>query len=125
MSRSPIPNFTTGNYQVTRRTQGAFDRGRYVPGSPETLTIKGSLQPIGGRDIKQLQEGERIADHFTFYSDVAPSIIDTKTLGDADVITIDGETYRVVSVQGWGDQAGFRGIDLPHFKTILKREPQQ
>ena len=125
-SKRLVPSFFSGNYTITRSKSGTFDRGRYVPGPKETIQVKGSLQPIGGRDIKMLEEGERIRDHYTFYSDAAISVIDTTTQAEADVVTINGETYRVVSVEEWENQPGFAGrIDLPHFKSILKREPQQ
>jgi hypothetical protein len=126
MSRGLINSFLTGSYLVTRSTAGTFVKGRYVPGSTETVTIKGSLQPLRGKEIKMIAEGERIQDHFTFYSDKPLVIINTKTFADADKVAINGDTYRVVGVESWQSQAGFSSkVDLPHYKSILKREPQQ
>lgn len=122
--RRLIPNFLTGAYKVTRMSAGYYKDGRYVPGDTETLTIRGSLQPIGGREIKLLEEGERVKDHFFFYSNEPLSIIDTKALGRSDVMEINGETYKVIDVEGWQNQPGFGGHTLPHYKTRLYREPQ-
>ena len=122
---TPIPNFLSGNYTITRSKAGAFVRGRYQQGPTETLMISGSLQPIGSRDIKMLDEGERIQDHYFFFSDQALTINNDKSFQDSDVVIINGETYRVVGVEEWSQQAGFTGIDLPHFRTLLKRRTNQ
>lgn len=123
--RRVIPGFLSGTYIVTRSLGGEYIKGRFVAGNTETIKMVGSLQPIGGRELKHLEEGERIKDHYTFYSDERLSIVDASDLSQADVIQIDDDSYRVVSVEEWSNEIGFVGIDLPHFKTILKREPQQ
>lgn len=125
MRLTNVECFLTGTYTLTRSTSGSYEKGRYIHGPKETLTIRGSLQPIGGRDIKHLQENERIKDHFNFYSDQPLVIVDSHSLAQADEIQIDNEIYRVVSVEAWQNQPGFDGACLPHFKSIIKREPQQ
>ena len=125
MGNSLISRFLSGQYTVTRSKSGSYVKGRYVEGPKETILMKGSLQPISGAEVKMLEEGERVRDHFTFYSYEPLSIIGTKNLAQADRMTINDVKYRVVTVEAWQNSGGFGGVDLPHYKTILFREPQQ
>ena len=125
MSKGLIPNFTTGVFEVERSAPGFFKNGRFKPGEKEIVHISGSLQPIGPRDIKQMTEGERLQDHFWFFSDVPLVTITTQPTTQSDIIKINSETYRVMGVEEWSNFGSFTGVDLPHFKTRLIREPQQ
>lgn len=109
----------TGEYAVTRSTEGAYVKGRYVPGPVETLLVSGSLQPTNARELKMPEEGNRLRQYFKFYSDQRILSINTRTLADTDVITIDGERYRAMSIEPW------RNTDLDYFMTIVWREPEQ
>ena len=122
---APVIKHMTGSYNITRMNAGSYVDGRYVPGTTETLSLKGSMQPIGGRDIEMVEEGERITDYYTFWSLERLSLANTVSLGRADVITINNETYKVVGTRIWINNTGFSGMKLPHYQTTLKREPQQ
>lgn len=117
-----IDNFLTDTYTVTRSLGGSYVNGIYVSDGDETLTVKGSLQPMTPREIKLAEEaGERLTDGKKFYADTDLRVIDRATgLKRSDKVTINGETYKVVSVTIW---QGLR-VDLPHYKHILNREPQ-
>lgn len=114
-----VQRFLTGTYEVTRTTAGQNIKGRYVPGPKETLQVEGSMQPTTGRELKLPPEGARLRQYFIFYTDQKILNINTKSLGDSDVITIDGDTYRAMEITPW------RGTDLDHYKTLVWREPEQ
>lgn len=116
---SLIGNFLTGTYDVTRSGPGAYVSGEYVKGTTETVKMKGSLQPLNAREMKLVEEGTRLRQYFKFYSDQQLLVVNTKTLNKADVVTIDGTTFKVYSIENW------KGVDLPYFKSILYREPEQ
>lgn len=122
---SPIGKFKTGSYSVSRHASGSYVDGRYVAGVLETLTVEGSMQPLSGRNIEMVEEGERITDYFTFWSDKRLSLASTVTLGRSDVITINNETYKCVGTRIFLNKTNYSGIKLPHYETTLKREPQQ
>jgi hypothetical protein len=116
---SLIDRFLTGMYSVTRLSAGGYEAGHYVPGKPETVQMRGSLQPTSARELKLPSEGGRLMQYFKFYSDAPLLTINTKTLAKADVVTINGDTFKVWSTEPW------LGVDIPYFKAILYREPQQ
>ena len=116
-----IDNFLTGTYSVSRSLPGSYVKGIWQSGGSSTVTVKGSLQPMSMREIKLAgEEGERLTDMFKFYSDTDLSLIDQGTLTPADVITINGETYKVIGIEKWQGTL----VGLPHYKHMLKREPQ-
>lgn len=125
MSRSLLSKFITGDYTVRRFGEGFYDRGIYQKGEEETISMKGSLQPVTAREIKQSTDGERLTYDFKFYSFEPLLTINTTTLNQSDKVVINDETFRVMGFEEWSNQVGFGGVDLPHFKTKLLREPQQ
>lgn len=118
---SLIGQFLTGTYTVERQRPGFYKNGEFQAGKAESVTVRGSLQPLGMREIKMLPEGDRVKDLLKFYSDTALTIIDPRLSRGADRVIIDGERYKVISTEKWAGPA----VGLPHFKSILSREPQQ
>lgn len=116
---SLIDRFMTGEYTVKRATPGTYLKGRYQAGDPETITVRGSLQPTNARELKLPEEGARLKQYFKFYSDAPVLTIDTRNLSRADVVEINGETFKVWSVESWA------GTKLPYFMSILYREAEQ
>ena len=109
----------TGTYTVKRAGAGYYRKGTYVPGAQETVELTGSLQPTNARELKLQSEGGRLRQYFKFYTDEPLLTINTKELAMADVVEINGETYKVMSAEPWA------GTDIPHYKSILYREPGQ
>ena len=120
---SLIDHFLTGTYKVKRSTGGSYPAGafgQYVPGETVEIDIRGSLQPTNARELKIPEEGARLRQYWKFYSDEEIFTIRTASLGQADVVEIDGETYKVMSIEKWQGL----GVDLPYFMTVLYREPE-
>ena len=117
---SIVDAFQTDVYKVTRSGPGGYtSRGRYEPGTAETIEVGGSLQPTNARELKIPEEGARLKQYFRFYTEEPVFTIGTKTLRRADVVTINDETYKIWSVEPW------TGTDMDYFMAILYREPEQ
>lgn len=116
---SLISSFFTGTYNVTRKKTGSYQYGKYVPGEEETILIRGSLQPTNARELKIQEEGVRLKAYFNFYTDEPLFVIDTETLADSDKVLINGESYKVMSVESW------KNVDLPYYLSVLVREAEQ
>lgn len=119
MMSTLVQRFMTGQYTVTRMSKGSYgNNGEYMPGPVETIKVMGSLQPTNARELKLPEEGNRLRQYWKLYSD-APLLTDqTRTLASGDRVQINGDSYRVMSVEIW------QNVDLPYYKSILYREPQ-
>lgn len=114
-----VARFLTGEYVVTRSTKGTYVKGRYVPGPTQEITVAGSLQPTNARELKLVEEGNRLRQYWKFYTDEPIVVIDTKSLADSDRVTVNGESYRAMALTTWA------GTNLDYFVTVLWREPEQ
>ena len=113
-----IERFLSGTYAVRRSTGGQYVEGVYQPGPIEELHVRGSLQPLSPRELKLVQEGARLKQFWKFFTDVPIGVVGTRTLAQSDVITINGDTYKVYSVEIW------QGFGMSYYKSILWREPE-
>lgn len=114
-----IQRFTTNSYKLERMRAGTYINGFYQPGCLEELQIMGSLQPLNPRELKQPEEGDRLKQHWKLYSDKPLFPDNTRSLAKSDVVTLNGDTYRVMSSEIWQGH-----LDLPYYKSILMREPE-
>jgi hypothetical protein len=116
---SLIARFMTGEYKVIRPKCGTYVRGRYVRGETEEICVSGSLQPTNARELKLPEEGNRLKQFFKFFTDEPVLVGSARTLAEPDVIEIDGDTFRAMSLLTW------KGTDLDYHMTVVWREPQQ
>ena len=74
---------------VVRKTIGDYNAaGDYVPGTPVTGSINGTVQPLRSNDLLDMPEGIR---------NEAALIISTRdSLNNDDSVIHDGNTYRVI-----------------------------
>lgn len=114
---SVIDRFITGTYTVTRAAQETYDAaGNKVDGSETTFNIDAAIQPVTGRDLAQLPEGQR-ADETRLV--LTKTELRTRLPGNApDVITVGGETWTVFRVQRWD----FEGST--HYQAWITRDVQ-
>lgn len=109
----------TGTYTVTRYGSGAWVDGRWThSGTPVTLTITGSVQPVDERQMQMLPEGVRQDVSLRIYTTSPLRTGDQSTGIPADRIAIDGETYVVIAVRTE------RAV-IPHTLGFLRREAQR
>lgn len=114
-----VERFLTDEFKITRPGPGKYVKGRYQPGEPETLLVYGSLQPLGPRELKLLTEGDRFKQVYRFYTDQPLLSQDSTNLSNSERLTINGDRYRVISVESWVK------FDLEYHKNIVAREPEQ
>lgn len=122
---SIVGRFLSGRYTVIRSRGVTYERGRPVSSGTETLSVLGSLQPATPREAKMPEEGGRLMQRWSFYSDQPLLAIGTAPLAGADRVTIldetrgTRETYKVLGVEIW------RHFSLEYYKATLVREPEQ
>lgn len=116
---SIVRRFKTGIYSVSRPGQGTYQDGTYISGPMENIHVVGSLQPTNARELKIEEEGTRLKQYYIMYSDDPILVSNTKNLADSDRVTINRETFKVLSVEHW------EGMRLAHYKSVLAREPEQ
>lgn len=101
-------------FTVTRRTGTTVD-GDFVVDSTQTFRIIGSLQPITGRELVQLPEGERTRGLFKLYTDAVLRMQDVFDEVQADTVEYDGRELKVVNREDWR----LHTDGCPHFKYEL------
>jgi hypothetical protein len=99
MLLNSIASLNTGTYTVTRTASGSLTQGRFTPGGTTTLDIEAVVQPYsGGRKMLPLPEGIRAEDTKLLHTTTPLRTADNT--GEADKITILGDTFVVWAVQG-------------------------
>jgi hypothetical protein len=84
------------------------------PLETSTTQVKGSLQPMTGRELQLLPEGLRNRGVWKFYSQTSFQTADVAECGVPDRLVFDGVTYEVHQVDPWDHVADY-------FKIILTR----
>lgn len=107
--------FATVAYTVTRRAAGTYVKGRLVPAvGTTTISIVADVQPVQGRKLEDLPEGQRGGEHLLVIT--ATELRARQPGNEGDVVTIGGEPWRVVEVEAW------RAFGPPHYECIVARE---
>ncbi len=89
--------FPTGTYTVTRTERGELVKGRYTAGDTSTLEIVANLQDVTGAQLRDLPEGVRTEDVRVLFT--TTELIAKSDTVDPDIVTIDGEDWRVIRVK--------------------------
>ena len=111
-----MPRTLVGEEAITLRTFATGARGtdgRYTAGASVDTPIQASVQPLNGRDLQTLEEGDRQKDTKKFYTLASVKTADQHTGDSADHLIVDGISYEARKVQRWRPNA-----PLPHFKVI-------
>lgn len=99
-----------------RFATGSRVSGRYVAGASTSTTIRGSVQPLSGKETQTLPEGERRRDWLKVYTHTELVPVDqhggAATSGDR--LVIDGITYEVRTT------ARQRSV-IPHYRAFVVR----
>lgn len=115
--------FDTGAYTVTRHGGAATvdDAGHTIQGAPTIIpNVIGSVQPLSGRQLKDLKEGQRADDVRWFYTETP---LYTTDMGHElqDFVDVPDEVtptliyrYRVMSVEWFGVISG-------HYRARLEK----
>lgn len=101
--RNETITITTG-----AKSGGSFVKGRWSPGADASPGgILANVQPLNGKEVLQLSEGDRTCQTLKIYTDdpIALNAIVTRD--------IDGLKYEVLKVDHWVFQ------NIPHYKAIV------
>jgi len=117
-----ITGLATGTYSVTRRVQGTWASGVYVPNpSTTTFSIIAVEQPafnmnriIAGRDLKANEEGQAVTSIRVLYT--TTELFTRKAGFDPDTVSLDGALWTVTRVEKW-DLTG-----QVHYRVILSEQ---
>lgn len=103
-------------YTVTRQTTArTFVKGREVPPATTQFEVQATIQPITGREVLKLPEGERSENQIKIYSATKLNVATEAGIA-GDVITYDSDDFEIVAVENWNK---FNGIK--HFKMRARR----
>ena len=99
-------------------SQPVYTNGRLVLPTPVSTTVYASVQPPSDAQLQRLPEGlrakvTRIALTETAIRTVEDSVTPAHS---ADRITVDGQTFEIVSVETWPTSG-----PLPHWECALVR----
>lgn len=112
-----LATFATGTYTVTRRGASSYASGTGEPvaGSTSTFTAVASVQPMPGREAKNLPEGIATEDARVMYVEELLRAADDRTKTQGDRVAVDGDSFEAIKVEPWG------GALLPHYRVTLVR----
>lgn len=96
------------------RVSRALVRGTYVDGTPATLVQYGTVQPLSGEDIKNLEPASRSIGKVWIRTKAALNKRQDGTLQRADVLIHDGKRWEVID-----DQHFDNGL-IPHHKYMAE-----
>lgn len=93
------------------------DTGKLVSATPESpnLEIKGSLQPVTGKDLQLLPDGFKHTDVRKLYTKTKLFTTDEDAGTSPDYLIIDGNRYQVQTVEQW------TGVRLSHYKVMVSK----
>lgn len=86
---------------------GGYVDGYYVAGPESNTTAKANIQPLGGSDLLQLAESDRLREPLRFHTAIE--------LQENDLVTraLDGRKYEIQRKGNWAVFGRLR-----HYKTI-------
>lgn len=111
-----ISAFTSGTYVVTRTAVGTTTKGIYTAGATSTFSIVASVQPVDGKTLDALPEGERMKETRLVFTETE---LKARTPAhEPDWIAIGGERYEVFRVKKW------EAFGESHYEALISREAQ-
>lgn len=91
---------------VARKAVNTYSAGEVVAGATTTFSILMSFQPLNGRDLDRLPEGQRERVTHKGYTETLLQV------RPPDVVTVGGEAFQVYEV------ARQRAV-IPHYRCLL------
>lgn len=90
---------------ITRKTGGGYTGGHYVDGTSANSTIRANVQPLTGKEILQLPEGDRLRESLKAFS--------TSEIRVNDIVTRNSKTYEVQRVNDLSAHS------IPHYEAVM------
>jgi len=96
------------------RVSRALVRGVYVDGTPATLTQYGTVQPLTGEDIQNLEPASRSIGKVWIRTKAVLNKRTDGSLQKADVLIHDGRRWEII------DNLNFDNGQIPHHKYLAE-----
>ena len=112
-----ISAFKTGTYTVTRTGGGTYSSGVYTAGSTSTFDITASVQPVSGRDLQVLPEGQHGNEVRVIYTTTELRTRNPTNAGDK--ISIGSEDWEVFRFERW--EAFGLNLSGDHYRAFASR----
>lgn len=109
---SVIDYFKTGSYTIKRRVKGSVVSGIYTDGAETQFSVDASVQPITGRELKNLEEAQATMDDKVIYT--RTELKCREPAFEPDIIVIGGEEYEIYRVES-------HQVISSHFRAFATR----
>lgn len=108
-------SLTTDTATLIRRSApGTYVKGRWKPGTVSApVSIACSIQPISGKTLERLPEGQRVGDLRVMYTETEVFMANEISQTKSDLVDFKGRRYEVELVEQWFGP-------IPHFKCVLR-----
>lgn len=99
---------------VTREGVTTYVDGRAVHASSSTFQLVTNVQPVNGRDLLLLPEGDRFKEQYYLYSEKKQGPLQVN-----DIVVRNAVNFAVQSVEDWGtfNRARMMRIDVGNIRT--------
>lgn len=95
------------------RTEGSWQEGVFIPGTPASIPVRGTITVASAKDLEMIPEGDRAGGAMSFYSPVELYITRAgESPGISDKIRWRGDTYKIIQVNPWIDYGYYHGIGV-------------
>lgn len=93
--------------------------GRSAPASTADTTIRGSWQPLNGKEAALLSESDRASDRRKMYTASEVRTVDQHGEKEADRLSVDAGTtwFKAMAIADYDS-----GAPIPHYRVELLRE---
>jgi hypothetical protein len=100
---------------LIRRLTGQYVDGKWIDNAPSEFTIKGSLQPLNGIELRLLPENRREVASYRIYTDTELFTGAKGSSQSPDRAVLSDGQYEVVRVEPW--QNGL----VSHYKIFISK----
>ena len=113
--------FKTSTYTVTRFTRKILQAGgKFSDGTTSTFDIEANKQPLSGRQLKILPEGNTADDALSLYTKTKLNTSSQFSKEQADEIDVNGLTYKCFDVAEWDTYS----LIPDHYECMFIRKDQ-
>ena len=88
---------------VTRSETPTYVDGKLVQGDTEEIEWIGNVQPLSGRDLMMVPEGDRFKEQYWLYSENLEMALEVD-----DMVTREGKNFTVQNLEPWGSYSRAR-----------------
>lgn len=96
---------------VSVSSPGSRIKGHWVPGAVTMVNSYAVAQPASNEDINELKsEGDKTSSYKKFYSTHVFKAADKALQTEADIITYNGEQFKVLTVTNWASLGNYNKV---------------